>query len=489
MTESGTSSIPPANTGNDAEDSTQRPTAKFLTGSTMRHVVVMASTGAIGLVAIFLVDLANLFYISLLGQKELAAAIGYAATIVFFAVSVCIGFTIAATAITARAIGSGDERRARAFAGAALFFTLFIGIVLALILYLTIDATLDLLGASGETHAIAADFMRITVPTIPLLGLGMCSAGLLRAVGDAKRAMYVTLTSGISAAFIDPLLIFYFDLGITGAAISVVIVRFLFVMVGFHGTLHVHKMLAMPTRRELSAFSKPFLSIAGPAVLTQIATPVGNAYITGAIAPFGDDAVAGWAIVGRIIPLAFAAIFSLSGAVGPILSQNYGAGKIDRVSSTMRDSLIFTVVYVIIMWALLALLKDPIIAAFNADGDSVKMIAMFCYYVAGTQIFTGFLFVANAAFNNLDHPVYSTVFNWSRATLGVIPFAWYGSHWGPQGIILGWGLGGAVFGFLALLVCFRVLKKLPVQAERDGITVQVPAIAHSPFSSGRNAGL
>jgi putative MATE family efflux protein len=463
--------------------------AKFTTGSTMRHVSVMASTGAVGLVAIFIVDLANLFYISLLGQQELAAAIGYASTIMFFAVSVCIGFTIAATAITARAIGSGDDEKARSSAGASLIYMLAVSVILTLILYPTIDWTLTLLGAKGETHAIAADFMRITTVSVPLLGIGMCCAGLLRARGDAKRAMYVTLSSGIAASMIDPLLIFYFDLGITGAAISVVIVRLLFVLVGFHGTVIVHKMIAIPNLAHLKTMLMPFMHIGGPAVLTQIATPVGNAYITGAVAGFGDDAVAGWAIVGRIIPLAFAAIFSLSGAVGPILSQNYGAGKLDRVLSTMRDSLIFTVIYVVAVWILLALLKDPIITAFGAKGDAANMITMFCYYVAGTQIFMGFLFVANAAFNNLDHPIYSTAFNWARATLGVIPFAHYGSQWGAEGIILGWGLGGGLFGLLSMIACARVLKHLPRQAEKEGIAIHVPATANSPFSSGRNAGL
>ena len=265
--------------------------------------------------------------------------------------------------------------------------------------------------------------------------------------------------------------------------------RCLLVLVGIYGTVWVHDMIAMPDQTEIREFLKPFFRICWPAVLTQIATPVGNAYITGAIAPFGDDAVAGWAIVGRIIPLAFAAIFSLSGAVGPILAQNYGAGKLARVNSTMRDSLIFTIAYVIIMWALLAALKDPIISLFDAKGEAALMIEIFCYVVAGTQIFTGFLFVANAAFNNLDHPVYSTFFNWGRATLGVIPFAYFGSQWGPQGIIIGWGFGGGLFGILALVAVWRVLKKLPMQAEREGIVVQVPAIAHSPFSSGRNAGL
>ena len=49
-------------------------------GSTMRHVVVMTATGSIGLMAIFVVDFLNLFYIALLGEQELAAAIGYAGT-------------------------------------------------------------------------------------------------------------------------------------------------------------------------------------------------------------------------------------------------------------------------------------------------------------------------------------------------------------------------------------------------------------------------
>ncbi len=60
-----------------------RPAA-FVTGSIMRHVVVMATTGAVGLVAVFAVDLLNLFYLSRLGTKPVAAAIGFAGTIGFF---------------------------------------------------------------------------------------------------------------------------------------------------------------------------------------------------------------------------------------------------------------------------------------------------------------------------------------------------------------------------------------------------------------------
>lgn len=457
--------------------------AVFTQGSTMRHVLVMSATGAVGLIAVFFVDLLNLFYISLLGQQELAAAIGYAATIMFFTLSVSIGFTIAAGAITARAFGAGDPEAAHQAASASLIYTLAATSLLALALWPLLGPALSLLGATGRTHEIALGFMRIVVVSIPLLGLGMCASGLLRGRGDARRAMYVTLAAAAAAAVLDPILIFGFDLGVTGAAVSTFFTRALMAAVGLHGVWVVHRMLATPDMSRLRALFPAFAAIAGPAVLTQIATPIGNAYVTGAIARFGDDAVAGWAIVGRITPLAFAGIFALSGAVGPILAQNYGAGLTGRVQQAMRDSLIACAAYTLVMWAALAALSPAIVSSFGAKGDAALLVTFFCFVVAGSFLFNGALFVANAAFNNLGQPLLSTIFNWGRATLGVVPFVHFGMAWGPAGVLAGWGLGGVVFGAAAVVVCFRTLRHLPARAERDGI--RLPPAANSPFSTGK----
>ena len=83
----------------------------------MRHVVVMTLTGAIGLMAIFLVDLLSLIYVSHLGDTFLTAAVGYASTVMFFAMSINIGMVIATTAVVARALGAGDREGARRRAG------------------------------------------------------------------------------------------------------------------------------------------------------------------------------------------------------------------------------------------------------------------------------------------------------------------------------------------------------------------------------------
>lgn len=464
--------------------------AKFLTGPTMGHVIVMTATGSIGLVAIFMVDALNLFYISLLGQQELAAAIGYAGTLMFFAVSIAIGMTIATGAIVARALGAGDRERAARNGGAALVFIGLAMTLIAALIWPNLHVLTGLLGARGETREIAVHFLQIVVPSMPAVAIGMGASGILRAVGDARRAMYVTLIGGAVSAVLDPILIFGFDLGVTGAAIATNISRLAILGIGLHGAIVVHDLVRLPDPRALFSVARPFFVIAGPAVMTQLATPVGNAYVTAQIARFGDDAVAGWAVIGRLIPVAFGAIFALSGAVGPILAQNLGGRRYDRLRSAMRDALVFTIIYVLVVCAILAGFAGPIADLFGATGHARELIVFFCVFAAISFLFNGGLFVANAAFNNLGYAFYSTVFNWGRSTLGVIPFVWVGAQlYGAIGVIAGWALGAVVFGIAAVIVCFRVIGTIEHRDDAEPPVGPVPPTAQSPFTSAKGATL
>lgn len=451
----------------------------------MRHVIVMTLTSSIGLMAVFSVDLANLFYISLLGETELAAAIGYAGTVFFFNISICIGIMIAGSALVARALGSGDMKRARQVAGSSILFVLIATILLTILLMPLLDPILDLLGARGRTHKVARNFLLIVVPSLPLLGIGMCLSGFLRAVGDARRAMYVMLAGGITSAILDPILIFGAGLGVEGAAIASIISRAMILCLGIYGVVRVHKLLDWPSLAQLKNDLRPLLTIAVPAVLTNIATPFGNAYVTSSIAPYGDAAVAAWAIIGRLIPFAFGVIFALSGTIGPILAQNLGAGRIDRVKRAFLDALLFTTLYVLSTWFLLFLFQNQIIYMFRAEGSAANLIAFFCTWVAGSFLFYGALFISNAAFNNLGFPTYSTVFNWGRATVGTIPFIYFGSAWyGAQGVIAGHGLGAVVFGVAAILVCNRKIDSIK-PTDHPEPTVPIPRSVLSPFTTGK----
>ncbi len=439
--------------------------ARLVTGSTLKHVITMTSASAFGLVSVFAVEALGLFYVGLLGQPELTAALGYAGTLLFFATSVSIGLSIAATALTARALGSGQRDRANEIAGASLALMLVIMSLFACIAYPLLAPLIRLLGATGHTAELTLSLLHIVLPSWPLLGVGMCLSGLLRALGDAPRSMFVTLGSAAATIVFDPLLIFGFGLGVHGAAISTVLARVVMVAVGLHGLLRVHGLYSHPRLSFIGREFKPFMAIGLPAVLTQIATPVGNAYVTGTMSAFGDDAVAGWTVIQRIIPVAFGLLFALSGAIGPIIGQNYGAMRFDRVQSTLRDSLKVTLVYVLVVWALLALFAGPVADLFRARQQAHELIVFFCLFVAGSFLFNGALFVANAAFNNLGYALYSTALNWGRSTLGVIPFVWLGQHWyGAKGAMAGYGLGVVLFGVFGCLLCFRVVARLQLRA-------------------------
>lgn len=476
--------------------STRGEPAKFTHGSTMRHVIVMTATGSVGLMAIFLVDLLNLFYISRLGEQELAAAIGYAGTVLFFLTSFSIGLSIAGTALVSRALGAGDRPRARRLATSSLVAMAIVTTVISLALLPISGQTLGLLGASGRTHAIADRFLWMVVPATPFLGLGMMYSAILRAVGDAKRAMWVTLAGGVITAILDPILIFGAGLGVDGAALTSIFARMGMAGIGAWAVTRVHRMAARPTAAGVIGDIGPLAGIAVPAVLTNVATPVGNSIATAMIARYGDGAVAGWAVLGRLVPVAFGAFFALSGSVGPIMGQNLGARLIPRVRQTLTDSLVFLTLYGIAVWLILLMLSGPIIAAFGATGQAAGVIGFFCTTASLMWAFNGAVFVGNAVFNNLGFPTYSTMLNWGRATVGTVPFAlagaWFGGEaHGPEGIIAGQAVGGIVFAILSIVICYRVIDRLG-RVPRSGPPSGPPSLGpppavHSPFTSGKGA--
>ncbi len=435
--------------------------AKFTTGSTMRHVAVMTMTSAVGLTFMFLIDAATLFWVSRLNDERLMAALGFAWTIQFFIISTGIGLSIATTALVSRALGEGARPRARATATGAMVVTLGLQALLALLVLVWRREALALAGASGETLDVAARFLAITLPSMPFMALGMTGGGVLRALGDAWRAMAVTMAAGIVAMVLDPLFIFTLGMGIDGAAWAMVIARSCVGFLSLWFLIRAHAMLAPPSLKDLRRMLRPFSLIAGPATLTQMSTPLGNALLTAIIAGYGDGAVAGWAVVSRLTVLAFGGIYALSGAIGGILGQNYGAALMPRVRAAYRDALIFGAVYTLVAWAALYLARDTVVTVFRLGADGAAVLDAFVGLAAGGFVFGGALFVANAAFNTLGRPLWSTALNWSRDGLVLLPATWaMAALFAAPGVIYGQALASVLVGAVAAWIGWRFVGRL-----------------------------
>ena len=440
--------------------------AKFTTGPIIHHIFVMTSTASIGLMALFLVDFADIYFLSLLDDIAVTSAVGFGGTILFFPASVSIGLMIAMGALVSKAVGARKSKRAKQLSMNVFVYSLIVTAVVALLIWFSIPVLLTLLGAEGRAHGLASGYLRIVIASMPVVGLAIVSAGLLRALGDAKRSMILTLSGAAVNGILDPILIFGFELGIEGAAIATVISRLVMLAMALHAIIIVHKIVAPFSLRLFRSHLASISAIAVPAVLTNIATPIGSAYVIYGMSEFGNSAVAGMSIITKLMHVVFGVVFALSGVVGPIIGQNLGARKFDRIRKTFRDSIAFSFVFVLVVSFVLYLVADQIVAAFHMTDEAARLITLYCKYLAVTFVFAGGLFVANAGFNNLGRPTWSTGMNFGRATLGTIPFVYFGGKWfGAEGVLMGHTLGGIIFGVIAIIVALRLVEKLAQDAE------------------------
>jgi Na+-driven multidrug efflux pump len=145
------------------------PPPRFVTGSIARHILVMTGTGAVGLMAIFVSDFATLFFLGLLGDLQLLAAVGYAGAIMFFMFSAGLGMAIAVASLVSPALGAGDFARARRLSTHAAVFTAGGMTLMVAALWPVLPTLLAWFGANGRSLALASDYLRIVLPSLPLL--------------------------------------------------------------------------------------------------------------------------------------------------------------------------------------------------------------------------------------------------------------------------------------------------------------------------------
>ena len=142
--------------------------AVFTQGSTMRHVLAMTAASATGLLTMFGVDMVDMYFLTLLGEQELAAAVGFAGTLIFFLVAVSIGLQIALGALVARSEGARRRDLASRYCSSGLLFSFLASLAISLLGWLYLTELLQLLGASGLTLDYSIRYAGILLPNMPV---------------------------------------------------------------------------------------------------------------------------------------------------------------------------------------------------------------------------------------------------------------------------------------------------------------------------------
>jgi len=435
-------------------------TAKYTTGSVFGHISSLAITSAIGMFAIMVVDLVDMYFISTLGQPALAAAVGFAGLGLFLGASITIGISIAVSTLVAQALGEENEEKARRYATHGFIYSFCWTVPVTILTLIFPEELLSLIGASGETLDLAVTYFRIVGASLPILGLAFVANSLLRAVGAAKLSMWSTIIGGIVNAVFDPLLIFVAGLGLSGAAIASVISRISVAAIAFYSIAKEHELVSKPDWTLFMQDMKSFNALAFPSILTNLSAPASAAFATAQMARFGTDAVAAASVVGRLTPVAFAGLYGLSGAVGPVASQNMGANEMHRVRETLTSSAKFVCLYVVPVVVMMYLAQDIVIDIFNLQGEAAELLRFYATFIVSSYLFFGLQLSANPLFTALHHPGFATVSNIVRDLVLAIPLIFlFSNAFGSRGVLAGQALANALAGVLAFAVAYWLSGK------------------------------
>lgn len=436
------------------------PSATFTQGSIARHVLTMAGTSGLSLLAVFLVDILTLAYVSRLGDQRLLAAVGLAKTLMFLNGALVSGVIIAAGALLSERIGKHARQR---LARLVTHLLIMAGVVSALTAgaeFLFLEPLGRWFAAIGDLDLSARSFICMTlVSSVPMALAQMC-AQLLKAQGHPQLALATLLTGALTLAVADPLLIFGFGMGIQGAGLSCLFAA-LFAMVA--GLALVSRHLGVTLRANFKLFALHCTRtgrVAVPAMLANLAMPVGITYLMMTLAAFGTSVLAGMAVVDRILQLGYCLYFALPTALVPIIAQNLGAGRDDRVAQAVRFTARLVVLYGVALWLTLMLSGPAIADYFQLAGAGRDMLLAFTRLGAGLWILFGLDFVAQSTFLTMGTAWWVTVFGWLRGTAGTLPFVYLGAQWfGGVGALGAMWLGNAVVAVVAIVTALFLLRR------------------------------
>lgn len=443
----------------------------FLEGSLLEHVASMILTSSVSMVFFYMVDGLAALYISRTAGAEELAALGVAVTAQFALTSISIAVYVSCGTVVSKHLGMRDNERAGSAAYAGIGLVVLTSAVSIVAFLLVAPSAMELLGIPRAVSDIAMRYLLVSAPANILSGLGLLFSNLLRCHALPGIAMRVQMSGPLSAAFLDPVLIVFLGLGLTGASITFVISRLVTSAFGAYYLFFRRRVI-----RQQFVWSKTFpemISVAkltAPILLAGLATPFAMIYVSSAFARFGPDVLAGATINDRIMQLAFAALFVVPGAVGPILGQSFGAKKYERAKKALITSHLFLLLLSTSLATILAISARQISWIFNAGPTAESLVVLFCRVGTFGWALSSVYFVTVSAMNTFGYARHTVALGWFRATFGTALFVHVGFSEGKPELIIYSQLFGSMFmAVLCLALTWLIIRRLDqVNAKQIG---------------------
>ena len=382
---------------------------------------------------------------------------------------------VGASTIMSVLLGQKNYEVANKVLGNVVVLNMIIGLVFMSAALAFLDPILYFFGASENTIGYAREYMQVilygNVVTHLYLGLN----NLLRASGNPKMAMLLTIMTVILNAVLAPIFIFWMGMGIRGAALATVIAQFaaLVIIIRYFSNqdrlLHFRKgifrMDVRIARDSLSIGLAPFLMNSAACLVTLFLNQQLKSYS-------GDLAIGAYGIVNRISFLFIMINMGLNQGMQPIAGYNYGARKYSRVKEVYGKTVKYATVVALSGFIVSIAVPHAAVSVFTSDDELIELAAKGLVLINLMLPLVGFQMVTSNLFQCLGMINKSIILSMSRQLLFLLPLLYIMPMFlGAKGVWISFPIADFLASLMTFIMLLGLMKKLRKLNDGDDPTI------------------
>lgn len=433
-------------------------------------VITLGIPTTISMLVTNIYNMADTFFVGTLGTSA-SGAVG----IVFglMAIIQALGFMLGhgAGSIIARKLGSRDVKSAEVYASLSFFGSLIIGSVFGILGLIFINPFMRLLGSTQTILPYARDYGRYILLAAPIMMTSFVMNNILRYEGKAYLAMIGLTVGGVLNMVGDPIFIYFFDMGISGAGLSTALSQ----CVSFGILLSMFLRGKTESRLVLQAFRGNLKELSlivrtgFPSLVRQGLNSVSTMVLNQYAGLYGDTAVAAMSIVNRIAFFVFAAGLGIGQGFQPVAGFNYGAKKYERVKKAFFFTWGVGEVFLGLMAFAGILMSGHLIGAFRNDPEVIAVGTVALRYQLITLFFQPLTICASMLFQSVGANKLATVFSMLRNGLCFVPIlVILHLFLGLRGVQMAQAVADILTFLIALPIVIKFVKELTDKQTEEG---------------------
>ena len=277
-------------------------------------------------------NMADTYFVGKIEDVSATAAVGVVFSLMAIIQACGFFFGHGSGNFISRALGAHNDEDAEQMAATGFFSAMIAGAALAVAGLLFLRPLARLLGSTPTILPYAVDYMRYILIGAPWMMSSLVLNNQLRFQGSAVYGMVGITAGAVINIALDPLLIFVFGMGISGAALATIISQFVSFCLLLAGTQKGGNLrVRFRNFRPCAKYYLAILNGGAPSLFRQGLNSVGTICLNSAAGVYGDVAVAAMSIVSRVVMFANSCVIGFGQGFQPVCGFNYGAKKYDRV--------------------------------------------------------------------------------------------------------------------------------------------------------------